>query len=166
MKKIIRTILIILLILLVLIQFKRPQKNISNEISATDISAKYPMPAHVDSMLKTACYDCHSNNSFYPWYWNFQPVAWFMNDHIKEGKRHLNFSVFTTYEIAKQYRRLQQITDETKSGDMPLTSYTLIHRDAILSDKEKSELFAWVASARKQLEDVYPQDSLIKKKKP
>ncbi len=88
-----------------------------------------------------------------------------MNDHIKEGKKHLNFSVFTTYEIAKQYKRLQQIKDETKSGDMPLTSYTLIHTDARLSDQDKSELAACVASARKQLEDKYPPDSLIKKKK-
>ncbi len=165
MKKIIRVTLIVLLVILIAIQFVRPKKNVSNIISANDISTKYQIPAHADSILKTSCYDCHSNNSYYPWYWGFQPVAWFMNSHIEDGKRDFNFSEFTTYEIARQYRRLQQITDETKSGDMPLTSYTLIHRDAVLSDQDKSELANWVTSARKQLEDSYPPDSLIKKKK-
>ncbi len=164
MKKVIKIILIGLLIILVLIQFIRPEKNVSDTIAVNDISTKYAIPAHIDSLLKTSCYDCHSNNSYYPWYWNLQPVAWFMNGHIEDGKRDLNFSEFTTYQIAKQYRRLEQIKDETKSGDMPLTSYTLIHTDARLSAQGKSELATWVASARKQLEDNYPSDSLIKKK--
>ncbi len=88
-----------------------------------------------------------------------------MAGHIIDGKRQLNFSVFTTYEITNQYRRLQQIKDEVKSGDMPLPSYTLIHTNARLSDQDKSEISGWVTSARKQLEDNYPPDSLIKKKK-
>ncbi|MEO6639476.1 MAG: heme-binding domain-containing protein [Ginsengibacter sp.] len=156
--------MIVLLVILIGIQFIKPKKNVSDVMSANDITTKYTIPAHVDSLLKTSCYDCHSNNSYYPWYWGFQPVAWFMNGHIDEGKRHLNFSDFTSYPIFKQYGKLRQIKDEVNSGDMPLTSYTLIHRDAILSDLDKSELDTWVASARKQLEDSYPPDSLIKKK--
>ncbi|MDQ6762236.1 MAG: heme-binding domain-containing protein [Bacteroidota bacterium] len=165
MKKIIRITLIVLLIILIGIQFIRPKKNLSNTMSANDISITYPIPAHVDSILKTSCHDCHSNNSYYPWYWNFQPVAWFMNGHIEEGKKHLNFSDFTTYPIFKQYGKFKQINDEVKSGDMPLSSYTLIHRDARLSAQDQHKLEDWVSSSRKQLEANYPPDSLVKKKK-
>ncbi|MEO8109596.1 MAG: heme-binding domain-containing protein [Ginsengibacter sp.] len=164
MKKAIRITLVVLLLLLILIQFKRPQKNLSNNV-ASDISTKYSIPPNVDSTLKVACYDCHSNNSAYPWYWNFQPVAWFMDDHIKEGKKHLNFSTFTNYTIFKQYGKLKQMNDEVKSGDMPLTSYTLIHTDARLTDQQKRELADWVVATRKQIENNYPPDSLVKKKK-
>lgn len=123
MKKIIRTILIVLLIALIIIQFIRPKKNISEGIAANDISSKYAIPTDVNDILKVSCYDCHSNNTAYPWYWNIQPVMWFMNGHINEGKRHLNFSIFTTYAIAKQYKMFDNINKEVKSGDMPLSSY-------------------------------------------
>lgn len=109
MKKIIRTILIVLLIALIIIQFIRPKKNISEGIAANDISSKYAIPTDVNDILKVSCYDCHSNNTAYPWYWNIQPVMWFMNGHINEGKRHLNFSIFTTYAIAKQYKMFDNI---------------------------------------------------------
>src|ERR1700690_2981424 len=134
MRKIIRTALLILLAALIIIQFIRPQKNISEGIAINDISSKYSIPGDVQDILKVACNDCHTNNSRYPWYWNIQPVMWFMNGHIEEGKRHLNFSIFTSYKIARQYKLLDNINKEIKSGDMPLTSYTLIHRDAILSE--------------------------------
>src|ERR1043165_7773322 len=128
MRKIIRVVLIILLATLIVIQFIRPSKNISKGIAVNDITSKYPMPADVEQILKTSCYDCHSNNTRYPWYWQIQPVTWFMNDHIMEAKRDLNFSTFTSYKIRKQYKSFDNINKEVKKGDMPLTSYTLIHR--------------------------------------
>ncbi len=160
MRKIIRIILIILLIALIIIQFIRPQKNISEGIAVNDISSKYAIPADVHDILKVSCNDCHTNNSLYPWYWNIQPVMWFMNGHIEEGKRHLNFSIFTSYAIGRQYKMFDEINKEVKGGDMPLTSYTLIHRDAILSDTQKTALLNWAAASRKQIEDNYPPDSL------
>ncbi|MEP6583017.1 MAG: heme-binding domain-containing protein [Ginsengibacter sp.] len=164
MKKVLRVTLIILLIILIVIQFIRPAKNISG-IAVYDIATKYKVPTNVMHTLKIACYDCHSNNSRYPWYWNVQPVTWFLNNHIRDGKWHLNFSEFTSYEIWRQYRKLEEIGDEIKSGDMPMTSYTFIHADARMSDKEKEEVQSWVASTRKEIEDNNPPDSLIRPKK-
>ncbi|MEP7233190.1 MAG: heme-binding domain-containing protein [Ginsengibacter sp.] len=164
MKKIIRITLIILLVILIIIQFIRPEKNISGNV-ANDITTKYAVPDNLMQTLKPACYDCHSNNSAYPWYWNLQPVAWFMNGHIDEGKHHLNFSEFTSYNIGKQYKKLEEIGKEVKSGDMPLTSYTLIHTDARLSDEQKTDIQKWVATTRKDIEIHYPPDSLISPKK-
>jgi Haem-binding domain len=160
MKKIIRVTLILLLIALIIIQFIRPAKNVSTGIAATDISTKYAIPDSLEATLKVACNDCHSNNSRYPWYWGMQPVAWFLNGHIDEGKRHLNFSIFTSYKIGRQYKMFDEINKEVKGGDMPLTSYTLIHRDAVLSDAQKLAIANWTAASRKQIESQYPADSL------
>ncbi|MDQ6843677.1 MAG: heme-binding domain-containing protein, partial [Bacteroidota bacterium] len=128
-----------------------------------DITAKYTIPADVSNTLKTACYDCHSNHSEYPWYWSIQPVAWFMDGHINEGKHRLNFSEFAAYKIRRQYKTLDEINKEIKSGDMPLTSYTLIHRDAVLSDSQKLAISHWTTNTRKAIEAQYPPDSLKKK---
>ncbi len=88
-----------------------------------------------------------------------------MNGHINEGKRHLNFSEFASYQIWRQYRKLEEISDEVKSGDMPLTSYTLIHTEAKLSHQQDVDIQNWVAYARKEIENHYPADSLIRPKK-
>ncbi|HVZ98359.1 MAG TPA: heme-binding domain-containing protein [Chitinophagaceae bacterium] len=166
MRKVIKRILAILLIAWVIIQFFRPDKNISTMAAPNDIATKYPVPANVQGVLKVACNDCHTDSSRYPWYWNIQPVAWFLDNHIREGKRHLDFSIFTSYTIARQYHLLQKINDEIKEGDMPLGSYTLIHRDAILNSGQKQAISDWVAAARQQIEANYPPDSLILPKRP
>ena len=163
MRKKIRVILLFLLGALVLIQLFRPQKNVSGSIDGRDITAKYNVPPAVLDMLKTSCYDCHSNNTHYPWYWNIQPVTWYMNGHIADAKRGLNFSIFASYAIRKQYKLFDNISEEVKKGDMPLGSYTLIHRDAVLSDAQKLMIANWAAASRKEIENHYPPDSLIKK---
>jgi hypothetical protein len=163
MRKNIRAILLILLAALVLIQFIRPQKNISGSIDGRDITAKYVVPAGVLDILKTSCYDCHSNNTRYPWYWEVQPVMWYMNGHIAEAKRGLNFSIFASYAIRKQYKLFDNIEKEVKEGGMPLGSYTLIHRDAVLSDAQKLLIANWATASRKEIEAHYPPDSLVKK---
>jgi hypothetical protein len=160
MRKIIRMILIVLLAALILIQFIRPPKNISTGIGVNDITKRYTVPDDVQHILKTACYDCHSNNTRYPWYWQIQPVTWFMNGHIADAKKDLNFSTFASYNIGKQYKSFDDINKEVKKGDMPLTSYTLIHRDAILNDTQKLAIANWTNSSRKGIESHYPPDSL------
>ncbi len=163
MRKIIKIVLIILLVAFISIQFIRPKKNASMEITENQITAKLPIPADVHQILKVSCYDCHTNNTYYPWYWQVQPVAWFLNDHINNGKRHLNFSEFATYSIRKQYKKLDEIGKEVKSGDMPLTSYTLIHSDAVLTAAQKMAIETWVNNSKKNMEARYPADSIKKK---
>jgi len=159
-----KRILVVLLIVLILIQFFQPARNISASQSPANISTIYPVSANVGTVLKKACYDCHSNNTRYPWYANVQPVAWWLNDHIKEGKRGLNFSEFASYRIGKQYRKLDEVIDEVKKGDMPLQSYTIIHTDAKLTKEEKVMLTRWADALRDTIRTKYPPDSLIRKK--
>lgn len=163
MKKIFKRILMALLIIFIAIQFIRPAKNRSEGISANDISTKYPVPDSVQAILKVACYDCHSNNTRYPWYEEIQPVAWWLNNHIKDGKRGLNFSEFTSYRIKKQFHRLDDINKLVKKNEMPLSSYTLIHTDAKLTEGQKLAIAAWATSIRDSIKAHYPPDSLAKK---
>lgn len=159
-----RKVLIGLLVVLVAIQFFHPKRNIATAQSANDIALIYPPGDNVNAILSRACNDCHSNNTRYPWYASFQPVAWWLNDHVQEGKRELNFSEFATYSPRRQYNKLDDVIDLVKKDEMPLGSYTLIHTDARLTKDEKVALTGWADSIRKSMEATYPRDSLIRKK--
>lgn len=152
-----------LLIALIIIQFFKPQRNHLTEILPNDISKKLKINDEEQALLKTSCYDCHSNNTVYPWYANVQPVAWWLNGHIVDGKRELNFSEFGSYNARRQYKKLEEAADQIKKGEMPLPSYTLIHRDAILNDKQKKILINWCNASINELKEKYPPDSLLKR---
>lgn len=154
----------ILLLIFIIIQFIRPAKNKAEGISSHDMSKIYAVPANVQAILKTSCYDCHSNNTIYPWYANIQPAAWWLDDHIKEGKKELNFSEFASYRIGRQYRKLEEINGEVKEDKMPLDKYLWIHRDAKLSNAQKLTLTNWVTAIRDTIKANYPADSLVRKK--
>ena len=166
MKKFFKRFFLFLLIVFIVIQFFRPAKNRSEGISPNDISTKYTIPQDVLTSLKTSCYDCHSNNTRYPWYNNIQPVAWWLAGHIKDGKKDLNFSEFTSYRIGRQYTKLEQINNLVKKDEMPLESYTWIHKDAILNQQQKLAIANWVTSLRDSMKAQYPADSLKRPQKP
>jgi len=158
--KILKNIGVLLLVILLVMQAFRPEKNLSANID-NDISQSYPVPDEVKTILAKACNDCHSNKTEYPWYANIQPVTWWLNDHIIDGKRHMNFNEFNKYRIAKQYKKLEECIEEVKDGAMPLPSYTIIHKNAILSDAEKLTLSNWCSSIRDSIKAKYPADSLV-----
>ncbi|MEO6718983.1 MAG: heme-binding domain-containing protein [Ferruginibacter sp.] len=166
MKKLLKPISIALLVILIIIQFFRPEKNIaaSNAAFANDITKVYAIPTQVQEILKASCYDCHSNNTKYPWYANVQPVAWWLSDHVEEGKKELNFSEFATFPIRRKYKKMEEIIDEVKEDEMPLSSYTVLHRYARLSKDQKNQLINWATSIRDTIKATYPADSLLRKK--
>ena len=164
LKKIFKRTFQILLMIFIIIQFIRPAKNKSDGISKNDISKIYPVPENVQTILKTSCYDCHSNNTIYPWYANIQPVAWWLDDHIQEGKKELNFSEFASYRIGRQYRKLDEINKEIKEDEMPFDNYLWIHKYAKLDKQQKLTLANWVISVRDSIKANYPTDSLVRKK--
>ena len=135
--------MIVLLLVMVIIQFFHPVKNTSLTNGSFDISTKYILPDSVAKVLKVACYDCHSNNTRYPWYNNIQPVAWWLDSHIRDGKNALNFSEFTSYSPGRQDSSFSGKSNEVKEEGMPLYSYTLIHLDAKLSIDQKKMLSSW-----------------------
>ena len=138
-------------LLIIAIQFFDTDKNISATPSENAIEKHYQPSSHVQGLLKTSCYDCHSNNTAYPWYNNIQPVKWWLADHVNSGKRHLNFDEFNTYSKEKKLKKLDEITETVRSLEMPLSSYTVIHHNAKLSSADQSEIEKWVSEVKKQI---------------
>lgn len=165
MKKFFKGLLFTLLILFVVLQFFRPKKNISEAASSNDISTKYTIPTNVMASLQTSCYDCHSNNTKYPWYSHIQPVAWWLADHIEEGKKEINFNEFASYSLRRQYRKFKEINDQLEEDEMPLKSYTIIHGDAKLSKDQKVQIYNWTNAMMDSMKVRYPIDSLERPKK-
>jgi hypothetical protein len=118
---------------------------------ATDISKIVSIPDSVQVVLKNACYDCHSNNTNYPWYSNIQPMGWLMATHIRQGKEELNFSEFGSYSSRKQLSKLNGIANSIKDDIMPLSSYKLMHKNARLSTIEKVLIINWVKQSKDSL---------------
>jgi hypothetical protein len=162
--KIVKRILLGLLIIFIVMQAFRPAKNISND-TTRDISKSYIVPENVQQILTKACNDCHSNHTRYPWYAEIQPVSWWLADHVKDGKKELNFNEFDKYRIARQYKKLEECVEQIKEGKMPLPSYTIIHKDAILTEAEKQILYNWCEILRDSIKVTYPADSLVIKRR-
>ena len=138
-----KKIILGLAVILIGIQFFQPLRNQSDEVTSSHIERVYNVPQNVKAILTQSCYDCHSNNTRYPWYSRIQPGAWYMARHIKKGKEELNFSTFGEYSARKQRNKFRAMAGQVKDGEMPLSSYTLIHRNAVLSQDDKQVLINW-----------------------
>lgn len=161
-----KKILLGLGVILILIQFIRPEKNLSDD-RTHDITTKYPVSDELKHVLEVACNDCHSNKTVYPWYSNIQPIAWFLNDHVVDGKRHLNFSTFTKLPIAVQNHKFEETIEMVEEKEMPLESYTYfgLHKDANLTDSQRKLIIEWAKTQMDSLKSQYPADSLVLKRR-
>ena len=133
------------------IQFVPTERNQSDTIPATDFMMVNAVPNDMQAILQGSCYDCHSNNTKYPWYNKVQPVAWFLENHIKDGKTELNFSEWDTYSNRRKTSKLRSIIKQIESGEMPLESYTIIHREASFSNQDKQMVIQWVTNLKDSL---------------
>ena len=152
MKKILFAIFAILVAAFVVIQFFRIDTTNPPVNAADTIAASMEMPPAVDATIKRSCYDCHSNETKYPWYTNVQPVAWWMKNHIDEGRRELNFSQFSTYQPRKKKHKLEEICEQVSKGEMPLPSYLWGHSDAALTADDKKLLCDWANAEAAKIE--------------
>jgi hypothetical protein len=141
-----KKILIGLLMLVVIMQLLQPTRNISEGPFENDISKAYAIPADVQNILTKKCYDCHSNNTHYPWYIHIQPIGWWMASHIKEAKDELNFSEFKTYDQKRATHKLEELVEVTEDGSMPLKSYVWLHSEARVTTAEAEAIKNWVKS--------------------
>lgn len=137
--------------LIIGVQFFRPALNRSNHVSDADISKIVTTSDSVQMLLKKTCYDCHSNNTDYPWYSKIQPVGWLLANHIRKGKNELNYSEFGNYSLRRQLSKLDGIINSISDNIMPLPSYKLMHKNANLSINEKYLLIKWAQKARDSL---------------
>ena len=136
-------------VIFLLLQFYQPARNLDyGQVLPSHFTKIYAVPSDVKTILRTSCYDCHSNNTEYPWYSYIQPVRLFLDNHINEGKENLNFSEFGNYSERKQGNKLEEIVKQIKAEEMPLASYTMIHKNAILTQENKKVLINWIEQTR------------------
>ncbi len=143
-----KKILLALLIVFIAIQFVQPAHNKSERALPADITKTYNLPENVQTVFKNACYDCHSNNTHYPWYSNIQPIGWLLANDVRKGKGKLNFSEFGSYSPRKQRSKLREIQMAMHDGTMPLSTYKLMHRPARLTKDDKAIITDWTKKTK------------------
>jgi hypothetical protein len=166
MRKFFKTLGWLLLIALIVIQFFHPKKNIHEGEQPNALAKLHAVPADVKVILKKACDDCHTNNTVYPWYSKIQPVDWWLNDHVVEGKNQLNLDELASRPAWLRYHKLEEVIEQVKEGKMPIDSYTWTHKDARLTDEEKAKLTGWAQGIRDEMKQNFPADSLVRPKRP
>jgi len=161
-----KQVLVVFIVVPVLVQFIKVDKNESTDLSY-DISNSYPVSNDLSQLLKVSCYDCHSNNTTYPWYSEIQPVAWWLDHHVQDGKKHLNFSEFTKTKIAVQNHKFEEIIEMVEDKEMPLPSYTYLglHPQANLTDNQRDLIVNWGINQMSYLKSNFPKDSLVFKRR-
>jgi hypothetical protein len=146
MKRILKIILKLALVALLIIQFIRPDKNQEGYESVEAFELETKPSEQVATILQTNCYDCHSNETHYPWYAEISPVNYWLEDHIKHGKGHFNVSAWSEYSVKKKDHKLEELIEMVEEGIMPLDSYTWLHGD--LSKEDTNALLQWATMVR------------------
>jgi hypothetical protein len=146
--KILKKMAILLLLILIAIQFYRPEKNLAQGDHTKVFLTETNPPTEVRQILENTCYDCHSNNTRYPWYNNIAPVSYWLADHVRHGKGDLNFSEWNGYSNKKKDHKLEEVVEVIEDGEMPLKEYTWTHSDAKLSENQKQQIIDWAKQTR------------------
>ena len=131
---------VLVVAIVLVIQVIPVERNVSTVPPGQSFEKTEKVPANVAAILKVSCYDCHSNNTRYPWYSELQPGAWFMARHIKKGKEELNLDEFNNYSKRRKKAKIKSIISQIEKDEMPLKSYRMMHGNARLSADKKKEL--------------------------
>lgn len=151
-----KKILFVLLAIIVIMQFFRIDMENPAVVAENDFIAVTEPDEEVEAILRNACYDCHSNETVYPWYANVAPVSWWLKNHIDEGRGELNFSEWGTYKERRAHHKLEESIELVEKGKMPLSSYTWTHGDAVLSADQQELLIEFF----NDIKDSIPENSI------
>lgn len=115
------------------------------------VTADVAAPAPIQTLLRRACYDCHSNETVWPWYSGIAPASWLVAHDVNDGRRALNFSTWSDYDRTTGAKKLKEAGDEIAEAEMPPWTYLLIHPEARLNGGERRQLQSWFAAQRDAL---------------
>jgi hypothetical protein len=132
-----------LIAVLIILQFFQPEQNNAPLDPELDMLTVVSPQEAMAELIRNACYDCHSNQTNYPWYSKISPVSWYLNKHIVTGKEELNFNIYGQLEKADKIGFFADFCDVLDAGTMPLQSYQLLHKDARLTQEEREMLCDW-----------------------
>lgn len=140
--------LVAVFVILQLIPRSLPEVEINNP---DDFLQNNAVPGEIEAMLQASCYDCHSNETRYPWYSYVAPISWLVKRDTQEGREHLNFSHWQSFEKADMAEAYYEIADEVGEGEMPMKIYPLMHAEAKLSDEQRKTIVSWAEAAAEKL---------------
>lgn len=149
---IMKKIIVVLLVAFVMIQFFPIDKTNPPPTLGMDFLKIKNSPEKIVKIMRTSCYDCHSNETQYPWYSSISPISWFLKNNINEGRKHLNFSTFAVYEPKRQLHKIEECIEMVEKKEMPLESYYVGHQDAKLTDEQRAELVQYFKRVKEDTE--------------
>ena len=153
-----KVVLFALLVVFVVAQLVRPSTMANPSVDETQtLYAAEPVPSTVLAILDRSCNDCHSNRTVWPWYAQISPVSWFLADHVKDGRKELNFDAWKGYTPRRQARKLQETCEQVERWEMPIKSYLRLHPDASLSDADRRTLCDWSKAFRARIIAAHPE---------
>jgi hypothetical protein len=138
-------------LVLIVIQFFQIKQNVTPATTQADIIFQLQIPELVRKNLANSCFDCHSNNTHYPFYGRIAPVSWLLDYDIRHAKEHLNFSEWAKYSKLDQLKILSNISDEVTSKEMPLKRYLYMHSNARLNEMQIQAISDWADQAGAQI---------------
>lgn len=144
--KLVKKILLALLLVFIIAQFFGPEKNDGDYNTLNTFMAETKPNEEVKQILKESCFDCHSNTTKYPWYFNITPVNYWIADHIEHGKKELNFSKWAEYSLNRKEHKFEELWEEVEKKKMPLDSYTWVHSEANLTKEQINSVVSWAKS--------------------
>jgi hypothetical protein len=144
----IKKIAIAIVVILIAIQFIRVDTVNPTPAPEKDFINVTQPSKEVADLLKTSCYDCHSNETKYPWYFNVAPVSWWLKNHINEGREELNFSLWADFDAKRKDKKLEESVELINEGEMPMFSYTLTHKEAKLNAAQQKALNDYFTALR------------------
>jgi hypothetical protein len=150
-KKFLKIVIAILAIAFIALQFVPNKMPENTPAGKDDLIGGGVLPENISSILRTSCYDCHSNQTSYPWYSRVAPASWLLAQDVRDGRDDLNFSEWGSYTRRHQIKNLRKIKEEVSSGEMPLKNYLIIHRNARLSAAQKGALVQWTDEMTKKI---------------
>lgn len=153
-KKILKIVALILVLAFVGIQFVRPARTNPPVVAEQTLDATTEVPADVRQIFERSCNDCHTNQTNWRWYSHVAPVSWGMVEHVDDGRRHLNFSEWATYDARRKRNKLEEICEQVETKEMPYDQYVWVHWDAALSDAEIKTICEWAERERAKLESA------------
>jgi len=147
--KFLRILFILLIAAFVVMQFFGIDRTNPEFDPENDFLSMEKPPAELEKLVKASCYDCHSNQTKWPWYSYVAPVSWLIDEHVTDGRDNVNLSEWGEYELEDRAYIIEEMIEEIEDGEMPFPGYDKLHPDANLSEEQKQALFKWLRSIQK-----------------
>ena len=150
-------VLLVLLVLFIVAQFFRPSIVVPRVDETKTLYHVESVPPDARAILHRSCDDCHSNRTVWPWYNRISPVSWWLADHVKKGRKELNFDEWADFKPRRKVRKLQELCEQVKERKMPLKSYLPLHAHAKLTDADRGALCTWSSALRMRILAEHPE---------